>query len=239
MAFEIGDLGNFGKMKLPKSTATSITPNLGQAPREIDLTKEEEQKVEEVKEIFFISDLTVESLFNLFNDWQSNKTKATKRFVLSVSFILSLTIFAGVNITEIDLFGVSVADGMEEYFLGSLSLIIIMTFAYYDYLRRNDLKVHKAKISAVSDNLEVWVNNAEELEKIVSENNLGSVKILLDDFRSTFAHGYPEYEAFKAIKFYQDNLKNPRKSHELLNSIEFYGMYILGLTGLLAIIFSF
>ncbi|NGP90253.1 hypothetical protein [Fodinibius halophilus] len=230
----LGNLGSFN-FEMPKPNI----PNLGQPPREIDLSPEEAFKVKKIMSNLASTGLTVDSLFDLFNDWQSNKTKSTKRFVLSFSFILSLTIVAGVNITEIDLFGVSVQDEMSALFLSSLATILVISFFYYIYLQNKDWEVHTAKTSYVDKSLKNCLNMVEQIDDILTKKDIKSAKDLFDDFKSSYDKSNLEFEAYQAIKFYKNNLKDTRKSIDWVEKLELWGICILNFLALIAIITSF
>jgi hypothetical protein len=236
MAFNFGKLNNF---ELPEPGKPNFNNKLYEAPREIDLTPEEATSVNQIIDSLTTTGLTVNSLFKLFNEWQSNKTKSVKRFVLSFPFILTLTIVAGVNITDINLFGVSVQQGMATVFLSSLVIILIFSFVYYLYLQSKDWKLYLAKIDSVNDSLERCVNITEKIDEIINDNGIESVEYLFDDFKGTFDKSNSDIEAYNAIKFYKNKLKNTRKNFKRIETIEFVGICLLNLLGLAAIIISF
>jgi len=181
MPFNIGNIGDFNFYK-PRVEAQAIEPGMG-PKRKIALTDDDEVKVQIIKDEFGWSGFDTESLYSFFREWQSGKTKSVKRFVLSFSFILSLSFLAGVTITDIDLFGVEVADGKEILFLSSLIFIHIISFIYFYHLRSIDWDVHLSKIKPVEARLEEYIKLADELDQIVKDNNISSVEALFDDFR--------------------------------------------------------
>lgn len=238
MAFNFGNIGasNLGE---PRLEAQAITPNIG-PKRKISLTEEEEERVQNIKDIFGWSGFDTELLYNFFREWQSSKTKSVKRFVLSFSFILSLSYLAGVAITDIDLFGVEVADGREILFLSSLILIHIISFFYFYQLSSIDWDVHLSKINPVEESLEKYIKLSHEIEKIVRDNNISSVEALFDDFRNTLTDmNSDEIGTYDAIKFYEENLKRSHDKIMLGEYAESIAIYLLVLTGLISIVCSF
>lgn len=242
MSFDTGNLGNFHVPHIPNPESRAIQnqiANLGEPPRDIELPDDHEEIVEKAKETLSYVNVTKESIFTVFNEWQSNKTKSLKRFVLSFSFILSMSLVAGINITEIDLFGVKVHEGMETIFLVVLIIILFIAFAYYEYLLRHDLKIHNAKIKSVKDALDECSDLVIKLDEIVEENsNIISVEVLLRDFWGMHDKG-DDLKSYEAINFYNKELKNPEENYDLIELLEAVGIYTLGFIALWAIILSF
>jgi len=237
MAFKLGGL-SIPDMELPKFDPPDY--NYGQAPRKIQLTDKEEKRIEKIIQILDVSDVDLPSIYNFFKEWQSSKTKSMKRFVLSISFVLTLAFIAGVSITDVDLFGVIVAEGREIIFLSSLIAIHICSFIYHLYLRSIDWDVHQANIIPVEAELKKYEDLIDEIDEIVEKQNIRSVEALFDDFRApiTSMHSSEE-DTYKAIKFYVRNLK---KSHDKVfwgDMAELFVIWALGVMGLFAIIFSF
>jgi hypothetical protein len=238
MAFNIGDFENINP-KLPKLEAQDISHNFG-PPRKIDLTDQEIQKVHEIKEKFERSGIDIESLFEFFTDWQSNKTKSIKRFVLSLSFILSLALVAGVKILEIDLFGMTVSEGWDNYFLSSVLVMHLSLFFYYQYLKSIDFNVQQAKIHTVEEELEEYVKLAHEIDQIVEKNNLESASELFSDFGNPIVIGQGgELSTYDSIKFYDEKLRKQHMKFKWGEVIENIVIYGLGFAGLVSIINSF
>jgi len=233
MAFNVGKF-NFDLPKPPR-----VSTDFGQAPRKLDLTAEEAKRVDKIMQYLSKTGLEIDSLFELFNDWQSSKTKSIKRFVLSLSFILTLTIFAGVDITKIHLFNVTVAKGMSTIFLIALAFILISSFLYFRYLENKDWEVHTAKIAFVSNNLERCLELAEEIDDILERNKIESVEVLFNDFKSSFDRFNDDLKAYAAINFYKNELKDTHKSFDLIQKLELGGIYFLGIMSLIAIISSY
>ncbi|MEX0905100.1 MAG: hypothetical protein WD028_05240 [Balneolaceae bacterium] len=178
----------------------------------------------------------------IINRTQVDKTKAVKKFVLSVSFLLSLTLVAGVNITEIHLFGVEVLPEMEYMFLGSILFIHLATFAYFIFLRGNDIELHSAMISRVKKATESYLDFSKKLDEIVLNYELPSVEELLDDFRENATVMNPNDEdivAYQALKFYEKELKNTHRGFEWIEQLEILAVWGLYITGLIALILSF
>tara|TARA_R110000868_G_scaffold351981_2_gene613205 strand:- start:7700 stop:8413 length:714 start_codon:yes stop_codon:yes gene_type:complete len=224
--------------ELPEQVLVNPT-RIGDAPREIPLEQEEEKRVEEIKNYFRSSNISIDSLYSLFNDWQSDKTKSVKKFILSFSFVLSLAIVAGVNITEIDLFGVTVSDSRSTIFLITFSFIHLISFWYFEYLTRTDLKIHAARLSIVKDHLLEFVEFTKEIDQIVKKNNIESADKLFDDFRDLMDQGGYAINTYEAIKFYEKRLRNPEMSNSRLEIIEMIVIYFLGVVALLSILNSF
>ena len=223
---------NFSRLEPPNY-------NFGQPQRKLPLNTEEQETVIEAISLFESSGINHTTIFDLFKDWQSDKTKSVKRFVLSISFILSLSIFAGVNLVEIDLFGVSVADGMENIFLFALIVILICSFFYYEYLTRTDQKIHEAKVDSVKIGTEKYLNLVDEIDRIIEKKKIKSIETLFDDFKWTMHQSTRDLEAYNALKFFRNKLEKPKKSYEWGESIERIVIYILGITALISILSSF
>ena len=237
MSFKFGDF-KFPDMNLPKYEPPEI--NYGQAPRKIQLKEKDEKRIEKIIQILNASNINLPSINKFFNDWQSAKTKSMKRFVLSISFILTLAYIAGINITEVDLFGVIVTEGREIIFLSSLLVIHICSFIYHLYLRSIDWDVHQANIIPVEAELENYENLIDEVDEIVEKYKISSPEVLFDDFSAPITSMHDTvFETYSAIKFYIQNLKKPHDKSFRGDMAELFVIWALGVMGLFAIIFSF
>lgn len=239
MTFNIGDLG------LPKrnfSVPTTEFTNPFDAPRKIDLRPQDERDVEAIKEALSKSGLTTQKLFDLFKEKYSEKMKAIKKFVISISFLLSLTLVAGVNITEVNLFGVEVLPGMESIFLGSILFIHFISYSYFMYLSGNDAELHEAMISNVKKSTNSYLDFSKKLDELVHKYKLSSVDELLDDFRESatvFSSNEEDIKAYEALKFYEKKLMNTHRGFEWVEKLELLAIMGLYILGLIAIILSF
>lgn len=239
MTFNIGDLG------LPErnfSVPSTEYINPFDAPRKIDLSPQDEKDVEAIKEALSKSGLTTQKLFDLFKEKYSDKTKAIKKFVISISFLLSLTLVAGVKITKVNLFGVEVLPGMENIFLGSILFIHFITFTYFMYLSGNDSELHEAMISRVKKSTKSYLDFSNKLDDIAHKYKLSSVEELLDDFRenaTVFNSNDEDIKAYEALKFYEKKLMNTHRGFEWVEKLELLAVMGLYTLGLIAIILSF
>ncbi len=212
------------------------------ASREIDLRPQDERDVESIRKALSNSGLNTQKLFDLFRDRYTDKTKSVKRFVLSLSFLLALTLFAGVNITEINLFGVEVSLGMENMFLGSILFVHLVSFSYFMYLRENDTELHEAMISRVKKSTNSYLDFSKKLDEIVHKYELKSVEELLDDFRenaTVFNSNDEDIKAYEALKFYEQKLMNTHQGFEWVEKLEILAIWGLYISGIVAIILSF
>lgn len=212
------------------------------APRNIELLPQDERDVEAIRKALSQSGLTTQKLFDLFKDQQSDKSKSIKRFVLSLSFILSLTLVAGVDITDINLFGLEVKPDNSIIFLSSILFIHIVLFIYFIYLRWNDMEIKNAMVSNVKKATESYIDLAKKLDEIRHKYDLPSVDYLLSDFRDNATVLNPneeDIEAYRALKFYQKNLQTSHRGFEFIERMEILSIYGLAILAALAIIFSF
>jgi hypothetical protein len=233
MAIDIGDLGSFGKQDF------SNIGTMGGPPRKIPLTDEEVEIVYEAKKKFDSLNMDVDSLFEFFNDWQSSKTKSVKRFTISLSFLLTLALIAGVNIIDNELFRVQVSEGREILFSFALLVIHFGSFFYYTYLKSIDLDVHNAKVSTREKSINESVGLMQEIEKIISDNEIPSASYLFKDFTSPILSMHSnEAEVYEALKFYEEKLKKSNKRRKLGEKAEYFLLYILYSSALTAIICS-
>lgn len=237
MSFKFGDF-KFPDMNLPKYEPPEI--NYGQVPRKIQLKEKDEKRIEKIIQILNASNIDLPSIKKIFNDWQSAKTKSMKRFALSISFVLTLAFIAGINITEVDLFGVIVAEGREIIFLISLLVIHICSFFYHLYLRSIDWEVHQANIIPVEAELKKYENLIDEVDEFVKKYKIKSAEVLFDDFSTPITSLHDTtFETYNAIKFYTQKLKKPHGKSYWGDMAELFVIWVLGVNGLLAIIFSF
>ncbi len=241
MAFKIGEIVDFSRMvEIPQLELPKI--DMGGAPRKIDLSSKEEEMVRNFKAWVNFADfeLTKESLFNFFNEWQSDKLKSVKRFVLSLSFILSFAFIAGVDLTNLELFGLEIAEDMTVTFLVSLLLILFISLGYYEFLRRKDLSLHKARIKSTESGLLICLDFVKQIDKLIkSRNDIYSAKYLLNDFHSNLDIQTHDLTTYKAIKFYGENLESLDKQNSFIERIELIVIYAFGLLSVLAITNSF
>lgn len=235
MAFNIGDLGSFDQPDF------SQIADMGGPPRKISLTVGEANKVRKIKKKFDGLDFQIETLFDLFNDWQSSKTKSVKRFVISVSFLLTMALIAGANIVyDIEVLRVPISNGHEEGFLIALLVIHFSAFLYYIYLRAIDLSVQKAKIDTIEDDLEECKVLVREIDKIIAKNNISSVGYLFNDFTSPMMGAHStDKQVYEAVKFYDEKLKQSNQWKKWGEWAEIILLYLFYSAGIIAIISSF
>ena len=222
---------NTHKLGIPSiEVPTSDFPDqefaLGTPPREIDLDPEDEKKIEAISLKLSESGLTREAPFRFFNEWQSGKQKSVKRFVLSLSFVITLSAIAGADITDINIFGTTVQDGREPYFFMAMILVLCMSFWYYEFLRKNDSEVQSARNKVTADNLESGFEMVSFVESIVEKYNIRSAEALFDDFSSPI-NDEGDYEAYLAIKYYQNNLDKPNNRRSLSEWMELWLLRLL------------
>ncbi|MEP1306528.1 MAG: hypothetical protein ABJK11_16495 [Balneola sp.] len=210
-------------------------------PRKIQLSKNDAEKVIEAKEKFNSLDLDIDSLFTLFTDWQTSKTKSVKRFVISISFLLTLALIAGANIVQdIEVLRVPISDGHEEQFLIALFIIHFSAFLYYMYLIAIDFSVQQAKIDTIEGDLEECEGLVHEIDKIIIDNKIQSAGYLFNDFTSPLLSVHrTEEKVYEAVKFYSEKLKKSNKWKKWSDRSEVILLYLLYSAGIVSIISSF
>lgn len=206
------------------------------------LTSKEVKDVNRALSLFNQAPVDVEQFFELFNEWQSLKTRSIKRFVLSLSFILTISLIVGIKITEIDLFGISVSEGHEVWFLLSLILIHVCSFSYYWYCRSVDQNVSRAKVSHLRDNLSEYIKLTKSIDKIISERK----ETRLTEFWKGAPGVSPSSSyinniegTYKAISFFNKKLSKEFDKISWAEFLEKSIIWILAIIGLLAIVCSF
>jgi len=206
------------------------------------LTSEEEKDMNRTLTLFNQAPVEMEQFFELFNEWQSLKTRSLKRFVLSLSFILTISLIVGMKITEIDLFGISVNEGNEVWFLSFLIIIHVCSFSYYWYHRSVDQNVSSAKVGYLKDNLSEYIQLTKSIDKIISKKKATR----LTEFWEGAAGVEPTSSyinkiegTYKAISFFNEKLSKEFNKINWAESIKKALIWILAITGLVSIFCSY
>jgi|GEM_PF-1338440 uncharacterized membrane protein len=208
--------------------------------REIELSEVEENRVKEALNYFETNSLYEAELIKLFDDWQSDRTKSIKKFLLSILTVLSLTVFAGINILEVELFSITVAEGYQYLFLAIFLIVLGSLFCYYEINLQRDKKVNDS-------NLKVFMKALKR-----SSQYLGVVDTILKKKRITIEQLVYDFEevslvtrqksspirGYKLMKFYKMDLEKPFKTDLNIYRFELTGLYFLGLLSILTILRS-
>ncbi|MDZ7767206.1 MAG: hypothetical protein U5K00_22800 [Melioribacteraceae bacterium] len=133
------------------------------------LTVDEERTNKKAYRKLGQTNIDEEKPFELFKEWQSRKTRSIKRFVLSLSFLLTFAWIVNINIYEIQPLGLNVSEVNEKRFLGFLLVIHVVTFIYYRVQRSIDLNIKKARISLFEEDLNELINHSDFFENLISK----------------------------------------------------------------------
>lgn len=237
---------NFDKIK-PNSTFSTLSnlqdfePHYDQTPkREIKLSDAKEKRVKEALDYFETNSLYETELLKLFEDWQSDRTKSIKKFLLSLISVLSLTVFAGINILEVRLFNITVADGYQYLFLCAFICVIAGLFYYYEINLWRDKKVNDSNLKVFMESLQRSDQYLEEIDEILEKKGITIEQLIndFDDSSSLLQKKSSPLRGYRLMKFYKNDLEEPHTTDLKIYRFEITGLYFLGLLSVLTIIRS-
>lgn len=218
-----------------------ISPILDNKPkREIPLGVEEEEAVKQALDYFESSSLYEAELLKLFEDWQSDRTKSIKKFLLSLVTVLSLTVVAGINILEVELFNIKVADGYQFLFLSAFTIVLGSLFYYYEVCLRRDKKVNDSNLKVFMDTLKQSNIYLVVIEKLLEKSGV-SIEELVSDFDDSLPVAQSKrspLRGYRMMKFFKTDLEEPYNTDLSIYRFEISGLYTLGLLSLLSIVRS-
>ncbi len=175
--------------------------------RELEIHGEDETIIYEAINKLDKSNLKTEDLFELFSDWHTKKTLTVKRVFVSTSILVAAAAWIGIDYTDLSLFGLKVANGSPDKFIIFILLSIVISGIFYEFSRRIDGSVRKAKINHINNDLKSLVQPVKTIDGAMERNNIDDFSDLYFDFRSSM--GRPKHDAidvYRAVKFYKKNL---------------------------------
>jgi len=181
------------------------------------------------------AELSIEKVFQLFSEWQSNKQKSAKRVAISLGLIVSLLYLVGGDLTSIGWIDDQVADEQSNIFLFSLLLILVGSTFYLFRIRSLDLKVREAKLKVLNygiKNGEKWVASLDE----ISDKKQQKLFVLLNKHAKVHKDG--AIESYLAIKFYQNELKASFDEFSLWQKLEWGTLIAIVAFSIFALIFT-
>lgn len=208
--------------------------------REIEMTASEEDRVKKAFHFFEYNSFNQSELLEIFEDWQSDRTKSIKKFLLSILTVLSLTAVAGINILEVELFNISVADNYEYWFLSILLMLIVGLFCYYEINLFRDKKVNDSKLEAFINTLHGSDHYLEEIDNILNLKNV-TIEQLIEDFQDSFIVAQQNSSplvGYRTMKFFKNKLKKPFSTDLKIFRFEISALYFIGLLSGLSIVRS-
>lgn len=190
------------------------------------LTGDEQEKVDEIIQYFTDASLNYKSLYELFEDWQTPKTRAIKKFLITIITILSFGFVSGVDLRQISLLGVPTQEVSIFHFLIAITLILIISYAYYILQNLIDKNVAEARIKTVKNELKVCSKFVAKLEEIVKSYEVDSVEEIIKSNtpRKTLLSDNSPLNVFESIVHYKSELEAPNISNKFLNLIEKWGI---------------
>ncbi|MDZ7717755.1 MAG: hypothetical protein U5K72_02905 [Balneolaceae bacterium] len=214
---------------------------MSRAPRTLDLSDDEVKVAQEVFQKFNQSNLEAKRLFDLFKEWQTLKTRSLKRFVLSLSFLLTISWLINVDITDIKPLGINVSGADETLFLISLLIIHVVTFIYYRVQRSIDLNVNEAEISLFEEELSQFIELSDFIDEIIKEGRAKSLRDLMNDVHGSIrlSGRMPKVQdVYNAVIFFKNRLRQEQAKKKWTEKIETISIYALSIADI-SIIISF
>lgn len=237
LAPRIPSLQNFSS--IPE--ATGINSSFDNSPkREIEMSESEEKKVEEALDYFETNSLYEEEFLKIFEDWQSDRTKSIKKFLLSLISVLSLTVFAGINILEVRLFNITVAEGYQSLFLSTFICVIAGLFYYYEVNLWRDKKVNDSNLKVFMESLQRSDQYLKEIDQVINKTG-STIEQLVEDFDDNslvVQNKSSPLRGYRLMKFYKNDLEEPHTTDLKIYRFEITGLYFLGLLSILTIVRS-
>lgn len=227
-------LANFSELHQVSPTKS---PFDNSPKREIKLSESEERMVKEALDYFETNSLYEAELLKLFDDWQSERTKSIKKFLLSLISVLSLTVFAGINILEVRLFNITVTEGYQYLFLSAFICVIAGLFYYYEINLWRDKKVNDSNLKVFMESLQRSDQYLKEVDQILNKTGV-TIEQLVEDFDDKSIVGQKKsspLRGYRLMKFYKKDLEKPHTTDLKIYRFEITGLYFLGLLSLLTI----
>jgi len=208
--------------------------------REIEMSESDEKIVKEALDYFESNSIYENELLKLFEDWQSNRTKSIKKFLLSLTSVLSLTVFAGINILKVELFNITVVDDYEYLFLIVLFLVIVGLFYYYEINLWRDKRVNDSNLKVFMNALQRSDLYLEDVDTILNEKGI-TIEQLVEDFEDNslaIQQKSSPLRGYRLMKFFKNDLEEPFTTDLNIYRFELSGLYFLGLLSTLTILRS-
>ena len=198
-------------------------------PRKIDLPEEDVVTVVESIDILKKSRSKQEQLFDIFDDWQTKRTLTTKRVLVSTSVIVFAASWIGIDYMDLSFFGLKIANGSPQRFIIFVLASILLSGLFYEFSRRIDLSVRKAKIANVSQDLDALKKPVEDIDSVLERNNISSFRKLYFDFESSLSANNEHHaiNAFNAMHFYRKHLVGTNRGLNLIASTELVIIYLI------------
>ena len=214
---------------------------MAKGSRKFKISNEEVEIVELSYTKFSRSSIETEKLFDLFKEWQTLKTRSLKRFVISLSFLLTFAWILSIDITDIEPLGLNVPGANQALFLISILVIHVTTFIFYRVQRSVDLNINKAKISLIKEELEELLTISDVLDKIIEEERAPSIRELIKDVKGSYGTNRlnKALKMYKAVSFFKNKLQKEQTKRGTIEILETVVIYGLAIAGFLSIIISF
>lgn len=196
---------NFDNLR--SGLAIPETPTPTDPRRELNIHGEDETIIDGAIEELDKSNLKTEDLFEVFSDWQTKKTLTAKRIFVSTSILVAAAAWIGIDYTDLSLFGLKVANGSPDKFITFILLSIVVSGIFYEFSRRIDASVRKARINNINNDLKSLVQPIGAIDEAMKRNSIDDFSDLYFDFRSPISSGrHDAIDVYRAVKFYQKNL---------------------------------
>lgn len=186
-------------------------------------------------------DLDIETMFKLFEEWQSLKTRSIKRFTITLSFILSLGWISGTDILTAKPLGIEFAGENPATFLTVLLIIHVGVFAYFLYQRSVDSAIRRAKLKILIKDFDKQKILKNEVDKILKEESVKEFRDLLSKANHSFIdkNDRNALKSYKTINFYEENLHKQRRKASIGEAFESIIISLIALIGAVFIICSY
>jgi hypothetical protein len=214
---------------------------MAKGPRKYKISDKEAETVEEAYNKFGRTSIETEKLFDLFKEWQSLKTRSLKRFVISLSFLLTFAWIVNIDITDIKPLGLNVSEADQALFLIALLIIHTAAFVFYRVQRSIDLNINKAEISLFEEELKELLKISIILDKIINEKRAPSIQALINDVKGHYGTNNLSkvQKMYKAVSFFKKRLQREQHKRDIIEKLETILIYGLAITALSSILVSF
>jgi len=204
-------------------------------PDEISqLSEEDKENLDDILEYYSDVSLSYDTLYSLFQEWQSSKTKGSKKFYFTVTFLLSFGFFTGVDLSDLRFFGTDISD------LNPIALILTLLFVlcfsglhYYLHYRR-DKQVNEARLLTIKGELNECLLYKSKLEEMAIKADGTDVENLMAKRLTTeklLGNDSP-LNVYHSINHYDEELKKPDSSSQMLSKFESIGLSFLFITSI-------
>lgn len=224
-----------GGISLQPATKLKFTKSVNDKKQSLsELTVQEKSLFDEILEYYSDVSIGDDSLYSIFQEYQYSKTKGSKKFLFTVSFLLTFGFFTGIDLSDMSFFGTETSSLNPNYLIFTLLFILVISSLHYFFHNKRDKQLHDAKLQSINGELKQCLLYKTEIEKLAVKADANDVENLMA-IKLTTGELYKEdspLNVYYSISHYDDNLKEPANLSQILSKSESIGLYFLTFTSI-------